>query len=425
MPTVTHLEALEVLDSRGSPTLEVSCVLDGGVRGNAAVPVAGTPGRAEVIDLRDEDPARHRGGGRRKAVALVEGEIRTALAGKRFPDQTAFDRALTTLDGTAKLSRLGGNTICGISLAFARAQATAQGAPLFRHFAELVGKAPVARLPLPIVSLFSGDGGDPTDRGPLGLAFVPTAATTVDEAVALSAVLAATAEATARGRYDMGVGMSSDGGIRAPFFDTDSMLDLALKTVRSAEREPGRDVRLVLLGAASRRFEKGWYRIDREKLTPREVIDRYVAWTGRYPVFAVEDPLGEEDWEGWTALAAQLKKPGGQQVTLAGDELLCTNSARIQRAVTQQACNALILKPSQCGTLSAAAEALRAARKAEWTVIVAGRTGETEDDWLTDLAVGWGAEHLQVGGIRRSERLAKYNRLLAIEKKTHWPLHRL
>jgi enolase len=423
MPTVTHLEALEILDSRGVPTLEVSCVLDGAVRGNAAVPVGGTPGRAEVFNLMDEDPARHLGAGRRKAVALVEGEIRNALTGKRFADQATFDRALTALDGTEKLSRLGGNTICGISLAFARAHATAQGVPLYRHFAEMVGKGP-ARLPLPIVTLFAGDGADPTDRGPLGLAFVPTAATTVDEALVLSAQLTATAETTARGRYDIGVGMAHDGGIRAPFFDTDSMLDLALKVVRTADREPDRDVRLVLLGSASRRYEKGWYRIDRERLTPREVIEHFANWSRRYPVFAIEDPLSEDDWESWTGLSARLKETG-RQVKVAGDDLLCSNAERIKRAVNEQASNAIVLKPSQCGTLSQAAEAFRLARKGEWSVIVAGRTGETEDDWLTDLAVGWGAEHLQAGGIRRSERLVKYNRLLAIEKKTHWPLHRL
>jgi enolase len=423
MPTVTHLEALEILDSRGGPTLEVSCVLDGGVRGNAAVPVAGTPGRAEVFYLRDEDPARHRGAGLRKAVALVEGEIRTALTGKRFVDQVAFDRALRTLDGTDRLSRLGGNTVCGISLAFARAQATAQGAPLFRHFAEMVGKGP-NRLPLPIVSLFTGDGTDATDRGPLGLAFLPAAATTVEEALALSAHLSTTAETTARGRYDIGVAMAHDGGIRAPFFDTDSMLDLAIKVVRAAQLEPERDVRLVLLGGASRRFEKGWYRIDREKLTPKEVIDRFATWSRRHPVYAIEDPLAEDDWESWANLCTRLKE-ADRQVKVAGDDLLCSNPERINRAVVQQASNALVLKPSQCGTLSDAAEALKLARKAEWSVIVAGRTGETEDDWLTDLAVGWGADLLQIGGIRRSERLAKYNRLLAIEKKTHWPLHRL
>ncbi len=422
MPTVTHLEALEILDSRGGPTIEVSCVLDTGVRGNAAVPVAGTPGRNEVFDLRDEDEARFRGGGRRKAVALVEGEIRAALIGKRFSDQASFDRALAALDGTRNLSRLGGNTVCGISLAFARAHATTQGTPLFRHFAEMVGKGP-ARLPMPIVSLFSGDGSDPLDRGPLGLAVLPAAAATVDEALVVAAQLTALAEAAARRRYDSGVALAHDGGIRAPFFDSDSMLELTLQAVRTADREPDREVKLVLLGAASRRFEEGWYRIDREKLTPREVIERFATWATRFPLFAVEDPLAEEDWENWTRLCARLRTPTGQ-VHVIGDDLLCTNPIRVKRAVAQEACTAVVVKPSQCGTLSEAAETLRLARKAGLTVIVAGRTGETEDDWLTDLAVGWGAEHLRVGGLRRSERLAKYNRLLAIEKKTHWPLHR-
>jgi enolase len=419
MPTLTHLQALEVLDSRGSPTIEVSCVLDGSVRGNAAVPLAGSPGRAEVFDLRDDEPARYRGGGRRKAVALVEGEIRAALVGRRFTDQAALDRALTALDGTETLARLGGNTACGISLAFARAQAAAHAVPLFRHFGEMIGKGP-ARLPMPVVTLFSRDGNDAPDRGPLDLAVLPLAATSVDEALALGVHLSATAETAARARYQQGVAVAHDGATRAPFFDTDSMLELAVQAVRSAERDPEKDARLVLLGQASQRFEDGWYRIDREKLTPKEVIDHFAAWTAKYPVHAVEDPLAEEDWDSWTALCARI----GGHVKLAGDHLLCTQARRVKRAADQQACNALVIKPSQCGTLTEAAEALRLARKAGWTIVVAGRTGETEDDWLTDLAVGWGAELLRIGGVRRSERLAKYNRLLRIEKKTHWPLHR-
>jgi enolase len=420
MPTLSHLEALEVLDGRGQPTVEVSCVLDGGVRGNAAVPVAASPGRAEVFDLRDEEAARYRGGGRRKAVALVQGEIRAALIGKRFPDQAALDRALTTLDGTEALSRLGGNTICGVSLAFARAHATVQGAALFRHFAEMVGKGP-ARLPLPIVSLFSQDASDPPDRGPLGLGFLPSQATSADEALSMAATITAVADRLLRRRFDAGVTTAIDGAIRGPFFDTDSMLDLAVQAIRGAEREPARDIHLVLAGRASGRYGQGWYRIDREKLTPREVIDRFASFAARFPLYAVEDPLAEEDWDNWTTLCKQI----GGQVRVVADDLLCGRPTRVKIAVTQQACNALLIKPSQCGTLSEAAEALRLARKAGWTVVVAGRSGETEDDWLTDLAVGWGAEHLQVGGFSRSERLAKYNRLLAIEKKTHWPLHRL
>jgi enolase len=199
------------------------------------------------------------------------------------------------------------------------------------------------------------------------------------------------------------------------------MLDLAVQAIRGAEREPARDIHLVLAGRASRRYGQGWYRIDREKLTPREVIDRFASFAARFPLYAVEDPLAEEDWDNWTTLCKQI----GGQVRVVADDLLCGRPTRVKIAVTQQACNALLIKPSQCGTLSEAAEALRLARKAGWTVVVAGRSGETEDDWLTDLAVGWGAEHLQVGGFSRSERLAKYNRLLAIEKKTHWPLHRL
>ncbi len=420
MPTLSHLEALEILDGRGVPTLEVSCVLDGGVRGNAAVPNPVTPGRQEAVSLRDGDEDRHRGAGRRQAVALIDGEIRTALVGKRFPDQAALDRALISLDGTEKLSRLGGNALLGISLAFARAQAHAQGAPLYRHFAEMVGNK-AHRLPLPIVSLFARAASDPADRGPLSLAVVSAAAASVDDALAVASRLAGAALDTARRRYDNGVAAAENGALRAPFFDTDAVLDTAVQGVRVAGREPGKDVKLVLAAGATHRHEAGWYRIDREKLTPKEVIDHFAAWTAKFPVHAVEDPLGDEDWANWTVLNRRI----GGHVRVVADDLLCTRAARLKKAVAEQSCNGLTIKPDQCGTLTEAAETLRQARKAGFLVVVAGRTGETEDDWLADLAVGWGAEHLQVGGYGRSERLAKYNRLLAIEKKTHWPLYRL
>ena len=194
-----------------------------------------------------------------------------------------------------------------------------------------------------------------------------------------------------------------------------------MQAVRTAEREPERDVRLVLLAAASRRYEEGWYRIDREKLTAKEVIDRFAAWSGRFPVCAIDDPLAEEDWDSWTALCKRI----GGHVKMAGDDLLCTSTTRIKKAAASAGLQRPGPEARQCGTAHRGGRGVRLARKAGWTVVVAGRTGETEDDWLTDLAVGWGAEHLQVGGCARSERLAKYNRLLAIEKKTHWPLHRL
>jgi enolase len=420
MPTVTHLEALEILDCRGVPTLEVSCVLDGGIRGNAAAPAAGTPGPHEVVELRDVEDPRHRRLGCHRAVAAVEGDFRAALVGKRFGDQAAFDRALRLLDGTADRSRLGGNTSFAVSLAFARAHAHVRGVPLFRHFADLVSATP-ARLPAPIITLFSSTPVASGERGPLGLSVIPAEATSIDAALAVATMLRRNAEALSREKFDGRVGVAPDGGLEAPFYDTTSMLTHAESVVRTSGDGGTRPaVEWVLRGAGHRRFDAGYYRVDREKLTGKEIIDRLATWAGRWPLAAIIDPLAADDWAQWTALTARLPAAS----LTAGDDLLATNLVRVEKAATEKAARAVVVKPAQTGSLTDAARTVRFARKAGLSLIVSGRSGETEDDWITDLAVGWNAEYLMAGAVAGSERLAKYNRLLAIEKKTRWPLYR-
>ncbi|HEY0708866.1 MAG TPA: hypothetical protein VGG33_18805 [Polyangia bacterium] len=415
MPTVTHLEALEIIDCRGVPTLEVSCVLDGGVRGNATAPAAGSPGPAEVAELRDGEE-RHRGLGCRKAVALVEGEIRSALVGKRFSDQAALDKVLRNLDGTANRSKLGGNTSFAVSLAFARAHAAGRSMPLFRHFAELVGATPV-RLPAPIFTLFSHTPGEAADRGPLSLSFVLTQATTVDEALAMATSVRRQADTTVRRVFDGRVAVAPDGGFEAPFYDTKTMLGQAEQIVQACGAT---GVEWVLKGAGARRYDLGWYRLDREKLTAKEVIDRLGDWGARHPLAAVIDPLGAEDWGAWKNLCERVSA----SVLVAGDDLLASHLVRVEKAAADKAVRAVVIKPSQAGSLTDAARTVRYARKAGLALVVSGRSGETEDDWIADLAVGWNAEYLQAGAVAGSERLSKYNRLLAIEKKTRWPIWR-
>jgi enolase len=416
MPTVTQLEALEILDCRGIPTLEVSCVLEGGVRGNATAPAPGTPGPAEVAELRDREAPRHGGLGCRQAVAFVEGELKTAFVGKRFGDQAAFDRALRLLDGSPDRRRFGGNTSFAVSLAFARAHAASRGVPLYRHFAELVGATP-ARLPLPIVALVSrAEGSDA--RGPLDLSFVPTGAASVDEALTVAMLLRRKAEASAREKFEGRVASAADGALTAPFYDTTSVLGHGDAAVRALDPRP--EGAWVLRGHGHPRFDAGYYRLDREKLTARELVDRLALWVARWPIAAIIDPFGPDDFSSWSALTAKLSAT----TTIAGDDLCATNLVRVEKAVTEKALRALVVKPSQQGALTDAARTVRYARKAGLELIVSARTGETEDDWITDLAVGWGAEYLQAGAMSGSERLAKYNRLLAIEKKTRWPLYR-
>ena len=288
--------------------------------------------------------------------------------------------------------------------------------PLFRHFAELVGAVPV-RLPAPIVTLFSYSPGEPGDRGPMALSFVPAQATSIDEALSLATSMRRHGEITARRAFDGRVGMAQDGGIEAPFYDTSTMLAHAEKVVQASGAT---GIEWVLRGAGARRYDLGWYRLDREKLTAKEVTDRIVDWSGQHTIAAVIDPLGAEDWAAWKTICERAPA----SVRLAGDDLLATHLVRVEKGAAEGAVRALVVKPSQAGSLTDAARTARYARKAGLSLIVSARSGETEDDWLTDLAVGWNAEYLQAGPVAGSERLAKYNRLLAIEKKTRWPIYR-
>jgi enolase len=419
MPTVTHLEALEILDSRGCPTLEVTCVLDEAVRAKAAVPAFDHRGRYEAVPLHDHEPDRYEGRGCRKAVALCEGEVRSALSGKRYRNQAAFDKALIALDGTSNRGRLGANSLLAISVAFARGQAILRGVPLYRHLAELATLKP-ALLPRPVISLFSRDEHEPRDRGSLELRLVPVAATSLDQALSVAAAVRRSATALIRDKYQTPPTASSDGGLVAPFFDTESMLNDAVEVVRAAGLVPDEDVELVLAVDASSRHDNGWYRIDRERLLPREVVERYDQWVEHFPLMAIEDGLGDEDWEHWSALRAKLE---GRADVVAAD-LLSASVPRITRAATEKAASTLHLKPGQVATVTEMVEAVAAARAGGLALVVGARGGETEDDWLADMAVGFGAEYLYLGAVTGAERTSKYNRLLAVEKKNRWPLQR-
>jgi enolase len=418
MPVVTHLEALEILDSRGRPTVQATCVLDGGVKASASVPSGTSPGRGEALELRDGDLSRYHGLGCRKAAGHVEGEIRAALLNKRFADQNTLDRTLLLLDGTENKSRFGANAVLAVSVAFARAHAAVRGIPLYQHLADILGHTP-ARLPRPVVAVFAGGAGGERREAIRGLALVPGGAT-IDEALAVArGVLEAAAALVAR-KYQAAPQVADDGALAPPFAGTEAMLEDALEAARTAQREPGREVSLVVDLAASQLHDGGWYRFDGEKVTAGELIDRIAGWVERHAVVAVTDGLAEDDWEHWPQLARRVE----DHALVSGDDLLCTNPARIKRAAARAATRGLVLKPNQVGTLMETAEALRLAREAGWIVTASARGGETEDDWLADLAVGWGVDLIQIGSLARSDRLAKYNRLLAIEKRTRWPVHR-
>ena len=435
MPTITHLAGREILDSRGRPTVEARCTLDSGAIGVASVPSGASTGSAEALELRDGDARRYRGLGCRRAAGHVGGAIQAALAGQPFADQAALDAALLALDGTPNKGRLGANALLAVSLAFARAVAAERGVPLYQHFATILDEGRTTNdesvdassfvlrpsspssLPRLTINLFSG-GKHAGGQVPIqDVLLVPTART-IDEGLAtVFAVYQAAAE-LAHAKYGMRALTADEGGLAPPFPDAETMLADAVAAIRAAGLAPGRDVALALDVASSHFYRDGRYALGDESLDSAAMIARLGEWVERYPIVSVEDGLAEDDWAHWPALRTRL---AGRALTL-GDDLLCTNPDRIRRAIASGAADALLLKVNQIGTLSEAAEACRLARAAGWRVTISARSGETEDNWLADLAVGWGGDQIKVGSITQSERLAKYNRLLAIEAETGWPV---
>jgi enolase len=416
MPTIRRLSALEILDSRGRPTVRAACQLSSGAHASASVPSGASTGTAEALELRDGDPARYHGLGCRTAVANVAGPLNDALAGREFPSQTALDEAMLALDGTPNKSRLGANAILATSLAFARAVAAEHELPVYRHFASILGAEP-ATLPRPTINLFSG-GKHAGGQVEIQDVLVASKASTIDASLAATYAVYQTAADLCRSTYGMRALVADEGGLAPDFPDVETMLDDAVTSIRSAGLTPARDVVLCVDVAASHFYENGRYHLAGEAITGAAMIDRVSSWLDRAPIASVEDGLAEDDWDHWPALRSRL---AGRALTL-GDDLLTTNPDRIRRAVAADAADALLLKVNQIGTLTEAAESYRLARAAGWRVVVSARSGETEDDWLTDLAVGWSADALKVGSITRSERLAKWNRLLAIEAETGLPV---
>ena len=417
MPVITRLHALEILDSRGRPTLQASCELRGGARGSASVPSGASTGAAEAHELRDGDLRRYRGLGCRKAVANVRGEINDALVGQEISDQAALDQLLVELDGSPQKSRLGANALLAVSLAWARACAAQQGLPLYRYFAQLPGFAAPARLPRPTINLFSG-GAHAGGQVPLqDLLILPLRAQQMDEALEICVAVYEAAADLIAARYGARRLTADEGGLAPPFASCEAMFEDALLSIESAGYRPGEDVGLALDVAASQFWRDGRYQLE-GGLDSAEMVALLADWTRRWPVSSVEDGLAEEDWAHWPTLKRAL---GGRAQTL-GDDLLCTNPERIRRAIEADAADALLLKVNQIGTLSEAAAACQLARDAGWHVTVSARSGETEDNWLADLAVGWSGAHIKIGSITQSERLAKYNRLLAIADASGMPL---
>jgi enolase len=409
MRNIAAIRAREVLDSRGNPTVETDLELEGGARGRAIVPSGASTGTHEALELRDGGE-RYLGKGVQTAVGHVNGEIAATLTGRTFDGQAALDGALCELDGTPNKARLGANSILGVSLAYAKAEAEAQGKPLYAHLGE-----DAHILPVPMMNIVNGGahtGWQSTDFQEFMV--MPSGAPSFREGLrwgteiyhALKKVLKKRGHVTQVG---------DEGGFAPALKSDEEALECILAAIEAAGYSPGSQVTIALDPATSELFENGSYRlrIRGESLSSARMVDLWADWVGRYPIVSLEDGLGEDDWEGWEALTKRL----GDKVQIVGDDLLVTNVARLDRAIERKACNAILIKLNQIGTLTETLLAIQTARAAGFSAVISHRSGETEDTTIADLAVGTGAGQIKTGAPCRSDRVAKYNRLLRIEEE--------
>jgi enolase len=408
MSRITHVEAREILDSRGNPTIETDIELDSGHHGTAAVPSGASTGTHEAVELRDGDAARYGGKGVLGAVANVNGEIAGAVAGMDTTDQRALDERLIALDGTPNKARLGANAILSVSLANARAAAAAAGQSLFKFLCTSDGP----RLPVPMLNILNGGRHAESGVDFQEFMIVPAGAPTFAEALRWGAETFHALKAILH-EHDLSTGQGDEGGFAPSLGKNEDALDLIMQAIERSGHRPGVDVFLALDPATSELYRHGKYHLDGEGriLDSDELIDLWTSWCERYPILSIEDGLAEDDWDGWQRLTKRL----GNQVQLVGDDLFVTNAARLRRGIEAKAANAILIKVNQIGTLTETLDTMAAARQAGYAAVVSHRSGETEDTFIADLAVATGCGQIKAGAPSRSERVAKYNRLLRIE----------
>lgn len=408
---ITQVSALQVFDSRGNPTLEAEAVLDCGTRGRGLVPSGASKGFHEALELRDGDPSRFRGKSVEKAVAHVNNEIARAIHGMNAGLQADIDRTLIELDGTTNKSRMGANAILAVSMAVANAAAIAQNKPLF----ESLGGGEANLLPLPQIQIFGG--GAHADRrcDVQDFMVIATGARTYLESLEITFNVYGAAKDILK-ECKKYYGVADEGGCWPEFSTNEEILCVLVEAIRRAGYVPGKEVAISLDIAGSDLFDertgKYYFNLENQEFTSRQFIDLMVRWCEQYLIISLEDPMSETDWQGWRQIYAEL----GKKIQLVGDDLFCTNVQRINRGIEEGVANAVLIKPNQIGTLTETIAAIRLTQEAGWLPIISARSGETEDVFISHLAVATNAGQLKVGSFTRSERMAKWNELLRIER---------
>ena len=409
MTLIEEVIARVILDSRGNPTVEVEVSLSGGARGRAAVPSGASTGEHEAVELRDGG-SRYGGKGVRNAVRNVNETIADQLVGWDALDQVGIDEMLIALDGTENKARLGANAILAVSLAVAKAAAEAVGLPLFRY----IGGVSARVLPVPMMNILNGGKHAVNSTDLQEFMIMPVGAPSFAEALRVGAeVYHSLRKVLAARGYSTNVG--DEGGYAPSLASNEEAVEVIMEAIAKAGYTPGKDVMLALDPAASELYDNGVYNLAKEgrRLTGAELVEFYEEWVRKYPIISIEDGLAEDDWDSWVLLHERL----GDRVQIVGDDLLVTNVKRVERAIELRACNALLCKLNQIGTLTEAIAAVTMAQRAGWTAIVSHRSGETEDTTISHVAVALNAGQIKTGAPARTDRVAKYNELLRIEEE--------
>ncbi len=409
---VRTVRAREILDSRGNPTLEVEVILEDGSSGRAAVPSGASTGAKEAVEVRDGG-RRYGGKGVLTAVRHVSGEIASAMSGRDFASQQEVDRLLIEVDGTPTKSRLGANAILGVSLAYARAAAQSLKKPLFQYIGDK------ALLPTPLVNVLNGGLHADNELDLQEFMLVPVGFDSFREALRATVETFHTLKKILKSR-GLSTNVGDEGGFAPQLQENEDALRLLVEAISAAGYQPGRDLALALDPAASTFYADGRYRIEGKSLSASELIGLYEEWLERYPIVSIEDGLAEDDWAGWQKLTKRL----GERVQLVGDDLFVTNPDLIQRGIGEGLANAVLIKLNQIGTLTETLWAIETAHRGGYRAVISHRSGETEDTFIADLAVGTGAGQIKAGSVSRGERTAKYNQLLRLEEQYALPLAR-
>jgi len=414
MTKITSINAQEILDSRGNPTVEVVVALDDGSQGRAAVPSGASTGSHEAVELRDDDKKRYGGKGVLKAVANVNGPIASVLKGMSSDDQAAVDRRMLDLDGMPNKGKLGANAMLGVSLAVAHANAASKSVPLYRHLAAVANTGRPITLPVPMCNILNGGRHASNSADLQEFMVAPTGFNSFAEALRCAAEVYASLRTLLHQRGQP-TNVGDEGGFAPSLPSNEDALKVVLAAIEQAGYKPGVDCWLALDCAASEFYEDGRYALKRDgkRLTSGETVALLEQWCSAYPIISIEDGLAEDDWQGWALLTQRL----GKKVQLVGDDLYTTNPERIRRGIKEKCSNSVLIKLNQIGTLSETLDAIRTTQQAGWSTVISHRSGETEDTTIADLSVATGAGQIKTGAPARSERVAKYNRLLRIERE--------